>query len=144
MRAAEAILDAAHNAMRVKSITFEVDHGIDDVLDDLGAGQGAGLGDVADEEDGNVHRLGEVDQFHAAIAKLGDRAGSGRELRLVDHLNRVDDADGGAMLADLVDNALDVGLGEDEEVFRAGSQTRGANGGLAGALFAGDVEDFLI
>src|SRR5206468_3774983 len=35
VRAAEAVLDAAYNAMGVKAITLEVDDGIDDVFDDL-------------------------------------------------------------------------------------------------------------
>ena len=35
MRAAESIFDAAHDAMRMKAITLEINDGIDDMLDDL-------------------------------------------------------------------------------------------------------------
>ena len=53
----EAVLDAADDAVGVKAIALEVDDGIDDVLDDLGPGQRAGLGDVADDDDGGAGRL---------------------------------------------------------------------------------------
>ena len=46
------------------------------------------------------------------------------------------------MFVDLVDDPLDVGLGEDEQLGRRQrAQPRRAELGLAGAFLAGDVED---
>ena len=47
---AEPVLHRAHHAMRVMPFPFEVQHGVDDVLERLRAGQIAFLGDVADDE----------------------------------------------------------------------------------------------
>jgi diguanylate cyclase (GGDEF)-like protein len=139
--AAEAVLDAADDAVAVEAVAFEIDDGVDDVLDDLGAGERAGLGDMADEDDGGAAGFGEIDQFHAAIAKLGDRAGGGGEIGLVDHLDRIDHDDGGLEFVDLIDDPLDVGLGEDQQLWGGDAQARGAHLGLSGGFFAGDVED---
>ena len=72
VRAAETVLDAADDAMGVEAITLEISDGIDDMLDDLGPGQCAGLGDMPDENDGGAAGLGQINQIHAAIAKLRD------------------------------------------------------------------------
>ena len=123
---AKAVLHAANNAVRVEPIAFEVDDGIDDVLDDLGPGERALLGDMADEHDRDPAALGEVDEFHAAFAQLRDRARGGRQVRLIDHLDRVDDHHAGVDLVNLVGDALDVGLGEDQQVIAVDGEARRA------------------
>src|SRR5665213_2352367 len=112
------------------------------MLDDLWPGERAGLGDMADEDDGDAGCLGEVDQFHAAGAELSDRAGGGGEIGLVDHLDGIDDDDRRVDFADLVDYALEIGLGENEQIGRGNAEAGGAEFGLAGGFFAGDVENF--
>ena len=46
---AEAVLGRAQDAERVAAVALEIEHGVDHVLDHLGAGDLAVLGDVADE-----------------------------------------------------------------------------------------------
>ena len=41
---------------------------------------------------------------------------------------------------DLVEDALDVGLGQDQEVWGFDAETRGAEFGLARGFFAGHIE----
>ena len=50
-------------------------HRVDDVLEQARPGEGAVLGDVADEHDGDVAALGLDDELLGALAHLGDRAG---------------------------------------------------------------------
>ena len=47
---AEAVLDRAQDAVGVAAIAFEIQHGVDHVLDHLRAGDLAVLGDVTDEQ----------------------------------------------------------------------------------------------
>ena len=53
---AEAVLDGAQDAEGVAAVAFEVEHGVDHVLDHLRAGDLAVLGDVADEQQGAALR----------------------------------------------------------------------------------------
>ncbi len=66
VRSAESVFHAANDAMGVKAIAFEIDDGIDDMLDELRPGERAGLGDMADQDDGRAAGLGQIDQVHAA------------------------------------------------------------------------------
>ena len=50
VRRAEAVLDGAQDAELVAALAFEVEDGVDHVLDHAGAGDLAVLGDVADED----------------------------------------------------------------------------------------------
>ena len=134
-------LAAADDAVVVMRVAFEIEDGVDDVLDELGAGEDAFLGDVADEADGGAGGLGEVDQFGAAIAKLGDAAGGRGVGGVVDHLDGVDDREGGAEAADGAGDFFEVGFGEDFELRLAEAEAAGAQLGLLGGFFAGDVED---
>src|SRR5687768_7645848 len=100
MRRAEAVLDAADDAMRVETVALEIDDRVDDVLNDFWPGERARLGDVADEDHRRPAALSEIHQVHAAVAKLRDRPWRRRQVRLVDHLDRVDDDDRGRNLVD--------------------------------------------
>ena len=109
----EAVFDAADDAMRVVAVALEVDDGVDDVLEELRAGEDALLGDVANEHDGRAGGFGEGDEHHGAFAKLCDRAGGGGDVGLVGHLDRVEDEDVGFEFAGLLADAFEVGFGED-------------------------------
>src|SRR4029450_13737692 len=50
VRRAEAVLDGTQDAMRVVAIALELEHAVDQVLEDARAGDGAVLGDVTDEK----------------------------------------------------------------------------------------------
>ena len=55
---AEAVLDGAQHAQRVRAVALEVEHRVDQVLEHARAGERALLGDVADEEARDAARLG--------------------------------------------------------------------------------------
>ena len=57
---AEAVLDAAQESVCLQSLTFEVENGVDQVLDHARAGEHPLLGDVPDEEHGNLASLGQA------------------------------------------------------------------------------------
>ena len=77
--------------MRVVALAFEVEHGVDDVLERLGTGEAAVLGDVADEERRDVVALRGEQELRRRFADLADAAGRGLELQREHRLDRVDD-----------------------------------------------------
>jgi GntP family gluconate:H+ symporter len=52
-------------------------------------------------------------------------------LRLVDHLNRIDHHDGRLNFVDLVEDSLDVRLGQNEQIWRFNAKARSSEFGLA-------------
>ncbi len=56
------------------AVAFEIQHGVDHVLQHARARDGAVLGDVADQHDREFAGLGELDQLEAAGAHLAHRA----------------------------------------------------------------------
>ena len=88
---AEAVLDRAHDAVGVMLLALEIQHRVDDVLERLGPGEAAVLGDVADEEGGDVLPLGREQQLRRRLADLADAARRRLELQREHGLDRVDD-----------------------------------------------------
>ena len=72
---AEAVLHGAQDAELVAAVAFEIEHGVDHVLEHAGPGDGAFLGDVPDQHEREAARLGEPDQLEAGGADLADAAG---------------------------------------------------------------------
>lgn len=141
---AEAVFGAADDAVVVVGIAFEVEDGVDDVFHEFGAGEEAFFGDVADEADGGAGGFGEIDELGAAIAELGDAAGGAGVVGAVDHLDGVDDAEGGLDAAEGGRDSFEVGFSEDLEggvLFAGDAETLGAKLGLLGGFFGGHIED---
>ena len=86
----EAILDGAHDAMRVMALAFEVEHGVDDVLERLGAGEASLLRDVTDQKRRHVVSLRREEQLRRRLAYLPDAAGRRLQLQREDRLNGID------------------------------------------------------
>ena len=74
---AESVLHRTDHAMRVMTLPFEVQHGVNDVLERLGTGEAAILRDVADEERRHVLPFGREQQLRRRLAHLADAAGRG-------------------------------------------------------------------
>ena len=85
---AEAVLDRADDAVRVMLLALEVEDRVDDVLERLGPGEAAVLGDVADEERRDVLPLGREQQLRRRLAHLADAARRGLELQREHRLDR--------------------------------------------------------
>ena len=73
------------------ALAFEIEHRIDHMFEHLGPGNHAILGDVADQEQGEVRTFRQADQFLRRGAHLGD--GAGRRIQAVDKhgLHRIGD-----------------------------------------------------
>ena len=71
---AEAVLHRAQDAELVAALALEIEHRVDHVLEHAGAGDGAVLGDVADQQDRDAAPLGELDQRLRRGAHLAHRA----------------------------------------------------------------------
>ena len=84
---AEAVFDRAQDAIGVVPVAFEVEDGIDDVLEHARPGDGSRLRHVPDEERGYVHAFGEVHQRRGALAHLADRPRRGLDFIRIQRLN---------------------------------------------------------
>ena len=109
---AEAVLDRAHEAEARMRVAFEVEHGVDDVLQHARAGDRALLGHVADEDDDDAALLGEARQLRRAFAHLRDAARRRRQRLGVDGLDRIDDDDLGRRRVDRRDDRLELHFGQ--------------------------------
>ena len=140
--APEAVLDAAQDAVHVMLVALELQHGIDDVLQDFRAGDAALLVDVADEQDGRPVLFGKAEDGGAAFSHLRDAAGRRLDQFREDGLDGVDDNQVGLDGAGLIQDVFQVGLAQDvERIGRYGAEAVGAEFQLLATLLARDVED---
>src|SRR4030095_9361642 len=98
--------------MRVMPLAFEIEDGIDDMLEYLRASQAAILGDVADKHSRDVLSLGCKQKLRCRFANLPDAARCGLKLDREDRLDRVDDDERGPQPGDLFKDALDACFGQ--------------------------------
>jgi len=70
--------------------TFEVQHGVDDVLEHLRTGKASVLRDMPDEDRRNVLVLGGEQELRRRLAHLTDAARSRLKLVGPDRLHRID------------------------------------------------------
>ncbi len=71
-------------------VALEIQHRVHDMLQHARPGQRAFLGDVADQNDGDVLALGDARQLRGALAHLRHRTGRRSELFGIHGLDRVD------------------------------------------------------
>ena len=137
---AEAVLDRPHDTMRVMPFALEIEHGVDDVLERLGAGEAAVLGHVSDEKRRDVVALGGEQKLRRRFAHLADAAGRRLKLQREHGLNRVDDEQPRPHAADFFEDALDARLREQEQRRVADAKPVAARLDLMLRLFARCVE----
>ena len=125
--AAEAVLVGAHDAVLAGRVAFEVEHGVDEVLEQPRPGDRTVLGDVPDDEDRATGALGELHQRLRAVADLRDAAGVRLDLGQRHRLNRVDrpSTSGDAPLA-LIEDRAQVRLGEHQQIVGRADRARRA------------------
>ena len=150
-RGAEAVLDASQDAVHIMLVTFKLDDGIHDVLQNLRSCQRALLRDVAYQYDGHTARLGEAQQCRGTFANLSNRAGTRLDILGGDGLNGVDDHHVGLCLTDMVEDGFEGIFAEDEEIIGdgiadngAGREALGTHFQLVGAFLTADVEHALL
>ena len=78
------------HAKAVMTITIELEHCVDYVLEHSWPSERAFLGDVTDEQDGRTRPLSVLDERVGALAHLRHRAGSRGEDGVMERLHGVD------------------------------------------------------
>ena len=73
------------------ALAFEIEHGIDHMLQHAGPGDGALLGHMADQEQRDAALLRQPDEIVTAGPHLRDRAGGGFDRIGKQRLHRIDD-----------------------------------------------------
>ena len=137
---AEAVLRRSQEAIRMKALALQVEDGIHDVLKHARAGDIAVLGDVPDENGGNLRRLGQVHELECAFAELRNTARAGGNRIQVGRLDGVDDNHPRTQALDLAEHRLQVRFGQDIEVGCFGLDPVAAEAQLPSRFLAGDVE----
>ena len=112
------------------------------MLQYTGAGDGAVLGDVADDEDGDLEALGQSHELEGDGAHLRHAPRSRGGFVRVEGLDRVDDDEAVRFGGDFVQHRLEIDLREQVKVVVVGLEPIGTQLDLSGRLFARDVEDF--
>ena len=95
---AEPVLHRPQDPVLVKAITFQIEHGVDHVLQHAGPGDRPFFGDMADDQDRDVARLRPLHQPGGAFPHLRDTARRRGDLVHENGLDRVDDQQPGRML----------------------------------------------
>jgi hypothetical protein len=140
VRRAEAVLQRAQRAVGALALALELEHAVDEVLEDARTGERALLRDMADEQDGGARPLGDLRDPRGDLAHLAHGAGRAVQRGAVERLDRVDHAGGGPLGAQGGEHGVEVGLRQDRHVESACAQALGAQADLGGGLLARDVE----
>ena len=141
----EPVLGRPEQPHRGVSFALEADHRIHQVLECLGSGDRAVLGDVPDEDDRDPIALGEVHQAQCRLADLPDAPRGAVELIDGRGLDRINDHERGSRSASDLGDASDVVLRQDLDPFagHAGqdAEARRPQPDLPGRFLARRVED---
>ena len=122
------------------AIPFQVEHGVDDVFQHARSGDRACLGHVPHQENGHVLRLGCAHQCGGALAYLADTARRGAQFVEVHGLDRIDDHRRRPELAHVLDDCVQVRLGQYIEVVCRETKPARTHLDLLRRLFAGHIE----
>ena len=122
------------------ALGLEGEHGVDQVLERLRAGDAPLLGDVPDEEQRAAAALGVLDEPLGAGAHLPHRPGQARQLLAVQRLDGVDEERFGLRLLGGGEDRLDDGLAGDQQAGVAAAQPLGPQPQLARRLLGAGVE----
>ena len=139
---AEAVLHRAQDAELVAAMAFEIEHGVDHVLDHLRARDLTILGDMADENERRAALLGVADERRGAAAKLGDGARRGIDAFRPERLHRIDhDEARGIGTPKRGDDIGEIGLGAERDRRLFQPEPLGAHANLRRGLLAGKIDD---
>ncbi len=125
--------------MLVVAVALELEHAVDEVLEDARPGDGSVLRDVADEHGRDARLLRDAEEAAGRLAHLGDRARCRAEPGCVQGLDRVDDAHVGLLRLERRADRVELGLGEDLDGLGA-AEPRRAQRHLGRRLLARDEQ----
>src|SRR5207248_1054403 len=137
---AKSVLLAAQNPEAVVALAFQIENGVDNVLEHARTGNGALLVDVTHEEDRDVAAFRQQHQPASALAHLADAAGCRGNVAHEDRLDGVDDGHHRPRLFEVLDDTVEVVLGQhhqsialDAKALRPGHRLGGGNADPASA-----------
>ena len=122
-------------------VAFEVEDGVDQVLEHAWPGERPLAGHVTDQEARHAARLALRDEQRRRLAHLADAPGGRLEARRVEGLDRIHDHGGGTGRVQGLDHRLGARLGDDQHPGLRHPEPIGTEPHLLGRLLAGDVED---
>ena len=137
---AKAVLDAAEHAVRTAVFPFKLQHHIHNMFQNLGARDGAFLGNMADEDDRNATGFSKAEELRRHLFDLAHAAGSGFHVLAVHGLDGVHDHEVGSHFLGFGQDGAHIGLAEDEAVVAGAAQAVGPHFHLLDGLFSGDVQ----
>ena len=94
------------------ALAFQIENGVDNVLEHARTGNGALLVDVTHEEDRDVAAFRQQHQPASALAHLADAAGCRGNVAHEDRLDGVDDGHHRPRLFEVLDDTVEVVLGQ--------------------------------
>src|SRR5690606_31653081 len=112
----ETVLQAAQRSNPAVGVSLQVEDDVDHVLEQLGPGDAAFLGDVTDEDRGNVAIFGETNQAGGALPDLGDPTRCPGGVWHAYRLDRVDDHQVGRVGLGRGQDAIDVVVGNERDI----------------------------
>ncbi len=123
------------------ALALEIEHRIHQMLDRLGAGDLAVLGDMADQQQRRAGCLGIAHQIEAGGAHLGDGAGRRIQRAGPQGLDGIDGDDAGRLAGfQGGQNVFDAGGGAQHQRRIGQVHAGGAHAHLRHRLFAGDID----
>src|SRR5680860_497286 len=125
----------------METLAFEVQYGIDHVLQHAWPGDGSFLGDVTDDEDRDIARFRPLHQPARAFPHLGYAAGRGGDVFEHHRLDRVNHHHGGGDPFDCGEDCVEIRFGEDQDVIGRDPQPIGPELDLLGGFFSGNVHN---
>ena len=137
---AKAVLDGAQDPIGVVSIALKREHDIHHVLQHFGTGDGAFLGDVANEHDRQLQRLGGQDELGRGLPDLGDGPGRAFDTWRVQRLDGIDEEQVWLVRLDGLDDAFRGGLGKHKQFASERAEAICPEPHLLGAFLSGDVQ----
>src|SRR6266550_1112992 len=137
---AKAVFYGAQDAELVTAFAFEIEHGVDHVLEDARAGDQPFLRHVSYQHDDKAAALGEADQFLRRAAHLADRAGGAVERVEIHRLDRIDDDEIGRLgRIERIGDVANAARGGETDRAVGDPEPLGAQPDLVDRFFAGDV-----
>jgi len=136
---AETVLGGSHDAQSVVLVALEREHRVHQVFEHPRSRDGAVLGDMPHDEDGDAALLGQAHQPRGTRSHLADASRHAIEIGVSHRLDRVDDEQPRALglRRGLDDGHIHLGQQRDPA---GGADTIGAQLDLLGGLLAADVE----
>src|SRR2546423_1130642 len=122
------------------SFALEVQHGVDDVLQGLGAGDPTAFGHVADRENGGLRFFRETHQPRGALSHLSHVSRRTLEIAGEYRLDGIDDYRVETLRAGSGKNCLEQSLIEEGNIFCRPVKPFGTELHLKGGLFTGHVQ----